>query len=152
MWPLCQSVWDSTSHALVACPVIKTCWKGTSFWLLLKHVGHLSLFDIFLWKKEKLSKPELERFAMRAWATWKERLCLIHKQKVCSGGINVDWREILLNDFQYARLALSPWLETSQCNSPGKWVAPPINKLRLDVDAAYNEGSKLRNWRGGQKP
>ncbi|XP_073307113.1 uncharacterized protein [Primulina huaijiensis] len=30
-------------------------------------------------------------------------------------------------------------MEHNKCNSPKVWVAPPENKLRLDVDAAYNE-------------
>ncbi|XP_073019468.1 uncharacterized protein [Primulina eburnea] len=92
---------------------------------------------------------------MRAWATWTERLSLIHKKKEFSGGISTDWSEILLHDFQHSRLALSPLLGTRQCTSSGKWVAPPKDKLRLDVDAAYNEesncfaiGGVVRNHEG----
>ncbi|XP_073061928.1 uncharacterized protein [Primulina eburnea] len=92
---------------------------------------------------------------MRAWATWMERLSLIHKKKECSSGISTDWSEILLHDIQHSRLALSPLLGTRQCTSPGKWVAPPKDKLRLDVDTAYNEesncyaiGGVVRNHEG----
>ncbi|XP_073041762.1 uncharacterized protein [Primulina eburnea] len=91
--------------------------------------------------KEKLSKLEFEMFAMRTWATWSERLSLTHKKKERSDGINADWSEILLHDFQHARLALSFTREPTKCNSPKVWVAPPEDKLRLDVDAAYNADS-----------
>ncbi|XP_075499320.1 uncharacterized protein LOC142537712 [Primulina tabacum] len=38
-------------------------------------------------------------------------------------------------------LALSSTREPNKCISPKVWVSPPEDKLRLDVDAAYNEDS-----------
>ncbi|XP_075499758.1 uncharacterized protein LOC142538287 [Primulina tabacum] len=141
MCPLCHYSCDSSCHALFMCPLIKACWLGTSFWPTFKKVGHLSTIDIFLWMKENLSKIDFERFVVRAWATWNERLSLIHKKKDLAGGTNSDWSEIFLNDFQMARKSLYSPAGKNQCHSPEIWMGPPEDKLKLDVDDAYNEGS-----------
>ncbi|XP_073136975.1 uncharacterized protein [Henckelia pumila] len=80
---------------------------------------------------------------MRTWATWSERLSLIH------------WSETLLKDFQTAQMSLiQDRLQGLECSSI-KWSAPPVNCLRMDVDAAYIErtgqyafGGLIRNHQG----
>ncbi|XP_075500174.1 uncharacterized protein LOC142538760 [Primulina tabacum] len=108
------------------CPLIKPCWNGTSFWPTLKR---------------NLSKIDFERFVVRAWATWNERLSLVHKKKEFVGGTNSDWSEIFLTDFHLARKSLYSAAGEIKCLSPATWMGPPEDKLRFDVDAAYNEGS-----------
>ncbi|XP_073120144.1 uncharacterized protein [Henckelia pumila] len=144
--PLCCSSCDSTTHALFFCVVVKSCWKDTRFWVILKQMRHLEIFDIFLWMKDTLSRLDFEVFVMRSWATWCERLCVVHKSKGFSAVLNVDWSESLLGDFRSAWLALKFCNEGEDCKSADKWIAPPINCLRIDVDAAYNENQQLCLW------
>ncbi|XP_073313627.1 uncharacterized protein [Primulina huaijiensis] len=116
--PLCKASWDSTGHALFVCDAIKSCWKESRFRPLLKQVRHLEVFDILLWMKDKLSKKEFEVFAMRPFATWSERLRLIHKNQGRLEITNTDWSETQLNDFQLAQDAISIWPVDVQCSSP----------------------------------
>ncbi|XP_075473945.1 uncharacterized protein LOC142505003 [Primulina tabacum] len=155
MCPLCHSNGDSTCHALFSCPIIKPCWKGTRFWMALKQVCHLETIDVLLWMKEKLSRPMFEEFVMRTWATWHNRLRLIHKTMRRVEGLSADWSESLLIEFQQARRAISIDPLKSLCKSPNVWCAPPVDKFRLDIDAVFNEnthnyviGGVVRNSQG----
>lgn len=72
-------------------PVIKRCWKETDFWVLLKQVRLLDVFDVFIWMKDRLNREEFEYFAVRSFATWSERLELVHNSEKRSQGVNADW-------------------------------------------------------------
>ncbi|XP_073137724.1 uncharacterized protein [Henckelia pumila] len=99
----------------------------------------MEITDIFFWMKDTLSRMDFEKFAMRTWATWSQRLKLVHNSKGNSRDINVEWSEKLLYDFHNARMALKLDSMGEVSRSSDKWVAPPVNSLKLDVDAAYNE-------------
>ncbi|XP_073015691.1 uncharacterized protein [Primulina eburnea] len=139
--PLCHFGMDSTSHALFSCRAVKACWKETIFWRFLKQVRHMEVLDIAQWMKEKLTRMEFEFFAIRAYAIWSERLKKVHDSDSRNVVANVDWCEPLLRDFQEARKLLTYSRSLEPTNSPKTWIAPPLNHLRLDVDAAYNETS-----------
>ncbi|XP_073137815.1 uncharacterized protein [Henckelia pumila] len=118
-------------------------------------VCHLDVLDLFLWFKQKLKKNDFEVFVMRTWATWNERLRLIHKNDSGTKGILSDWGEKLLQEFQSARTALDVGFAKSNCSSPETWAAPSENNLQMNVDAAYNEntssfaiGRVIRNHEG----
>ncbi|XP_075483594.1 uncharacterized protein LOC142523746 [Primulina tabacum] len=93
--PLCHYSCDSSSHAVFMCLLIKPCWNGTSFWPTLKRVGHLSTIDIFIRMKENLSKIDFERFVVRAWATWNERLSL--PEKSSASPLRLGWGHQKIN-------------------------------------------------------
>lgn len=127
---LCHLLCDSTAHALLTCPIIKHCWKGTDFWPILKLLRHLDVMVISLWVKEKLSKHEFEAFVMRYWAIWREILRLTHNRGECNSTINIEWCESLLYDFQEARRALRISSARDTLCAPTVWIAPHVHSLR----------------------
>lgn len=52
-----------------------------------------------------------------------------------------DWSFALLRDFQEARKTLHISQDSSSRVTQPRWIPPPVNQLRLEVDAAYNENS-----------
>ncbi|XP_073014553.1 uncharacterized protein [Primulina eburnea] len=102
----------------------------------------MEVFDIVLWMESKLTRKDFEFFATRAYAVWRERLRVVHNNDAKKKGINVEWCETMLCGFQEARLSLlNSSASRAHSSSPNQWIAPPINHLRLDVDAAYNVNS-----------
>ncbi|XP_073025234.1 uncharacterized protein [Primulina eburnea] len=142
VFPLCNYGLDTTSHALFACPIFKPCWKYSGYWLFLKGVRFLDVFDIFIGMKENLGKLEFEFFAMRTYAIWSERLKIVHKQKSTIKLLNVDWSEVLLHEFQSGQSSHLK-ITCPPTASPFTLLldSPPFNQLCLDVDAAYKETS-----------
>lgn len=71
----------------------------------------------------------------------------------------MSWSEALLREFQDAKSSsLKSFRNDDSSPSPRLWKAPPVNDLRLDVDAAYNENSNnfalggvVRNHEGGNR-
>ncbi|XP_073137758.1 uncharacterized protein [Henckelia pumila] len=139
--PLCFQGRDDSTHALFSCPIVKSGWKSSKFWTILKKVRHLELIDIFLYLQESLSKLDVENVVMRSWAIRKARQDIIHNNVVPSLAMNVDWCEGFLRDFQYVAGAIVNFHNRNSTLPDVKWLAPPFSQLRLDVDAAYKEST-----------
>ncbi|XP_075521308.1 uncharacterized protein LOC142554524 [Primulina tabacum] len=105
-------------------------------------VRMMEMFDITLWMKSKLNRKDFEFFATRTYAVWMERLRTVHNNDSKKKMINVEWCETMLCGYQEARTSMLISASTREhISSPSRWIAPPINQLRLDVDAAYNVNS-----------
>ncbi|XP_073061791.1 uncharacterized protein [Primulina eburnea] len=71
-----------------------------------------------------------------------ERLRAVHNNDSKKKEINAEWCENMLYGYQEARTStLTLASNRDHISSPSRWIAPPINHLRLDVDAAYNVNS-----------
>ncbi|XP_073121298.1 uncharacterized protein [Henckelia pumila] len=76
--PLCHFHNDSTTHALFFCLMVKSSWKITEFWHLLKQERNLDTWDLIHLMRANLKTLQFEMFAVCSWAIWTERNRLLH--------------------------------------------------------------------------
>ncbi|XP_073121176.1 uncharacterized protein [Henckelia pumila] len=80
---------------------------------------------------------------MRTWATWTERLGVIHGKESCSKKLSADWSIPILCEFKKASKTLNSPLRMNAMSTKEKWMPPPVSQLRLDTDAAVKEDKNL---------
>ncbi|KAK6134046.1 hypothetical protein DH2020_032225 [Rehmannia glutinosa] len=152
---LCWHGQDSTIHSLFFCPALKKIWKNQdwTYWLHFARFG--STLELCIWMQTNLAQEEFEAFATHTWLCWKERQRVIHGNGECSQIKMVEGAGKYLENFQKARLIHKNSSREVETEGLMKWIPPPKEKLRLDVDACVNFGKGLfgiggviRNWAG----
>lgn len=116
---------------------MKSAWKDILFKVFLKQVKHLDIIDIFLSMKERLSRKDLDLFALHTWAVWKERMRILHNSDRFRKGADLEWSRSVLRDYHNARAALNTDSASMRSRPLPRWNKPPLNHVRLEVDAAF---------------
>ncbi|XP_073137264.1 uncharacterized protein [Henckelia pumila] len=135
---LLQCLCHSTCHALFWFHEAMICWKGTMFLPFLKTVKNLGIIDVFIWMEKMLCRKDLEKFAMRTWAIWKERMRISLGPDHLHANISVEWSGTMLSEFHRARESVLICSKEHTSMPQARWSKPPSNQLHLDVDAALN--------------
>ncbi|KAK6134108.1 hypothetical protein DH2020_032149 [Rehmannia glutinosa] len=124
-----------------------------TYWLHFVRFG--STLELCIWMQTNLAQEEFEAFATHTWLCWKERQRVIHGNGECSQIKMVEGAGKYLENFQKARLIHKNSSREVETEGLMKWIPPPEEKLRLDVDACVNFGKGLfgiggviRNWAG----
>lgn len=64
---LCIFLEDTTSHALFFCPAMKTFWKQSGIWSILKHFKGLEMMEICLAIRTDLYNQQVEKLVVHSW-------------------------------------------------------------------------------------
>ncbi|XP_073041771.1 uncharacterized protein [Primulina eburnea] len=141
--PLCMNQEDSTSHAIISCPMVRGFWKGNPVWTNLKRTGCSAIQDICFWVMNHLSKADCEEFMCQAWLIWGVRCTFLHdqeKQELQPPRTNAS---VLLEDYRAAVRDLSINQHHSATTSQETWQPPLEGTVRIDVDASFNTAAKV---------
>lgn len=91
------------------------------------------------WLLDHTTRNELMQFCYQAWKICGERCWAAHNND------NRELRKINCNasDFlhEYSQAKSTFYSTASVSSSPAKWMAPPVDFLRLDIDASFPENS-----------
>ncbi|XP_073057064.1 uncharacterized protein [Primulina eburnea] len=134
---------DSTSHAIISCPMVRGFWKRNPAWTNLKRTGCSAIQDICFWVMNHLSKADCEEFMCQAWLIWSARCTFLHdqeKQELQPPRTNAS---VLLDDYRAAVRDLSINQHHSATTSQETWQPPLEGTVRIDVDASFNTAANV---------
>ncbi|XP_073154204.1 uncharacterized protein [Henckelia pumila] len=141
--PLCFSFVDTLCHALFLCPVIKRLWKKNDVWAALKHCTLLCSEDVCHWLLTFPDRGQIEEFICQTWSIWGERCRVVHindKRELRDVALN---GKVMIHDYQSAVQGCAISKSVGPLYSPHSWSLPPTGKLRLDVDASFDEDNNM---------
>ncbi|XP_075515861.1 uncharacterized protein LOC142550670 [Primulina tabacum] len=98
----------------------------------------MDFLDTFIRMKAVLRKKDMKVFAMRTWAVWHDKLRILHEKVPGCAQLDVEWSASLLKDFKEARESLITAPAPKPLPQLERWTRPPVNTLKLEVDAAVN--------------
>ncbi|XP_075473411.1 uncharacterized protein LOC142504428 [Primulina tabacum] len=116
----------------------KSWWKFVWSLSVPPKVKDMDFLDTFIRMKSVLRKEDMEVFAMRTWAVWHDRLRILHEKVPGCAQFDVEWSASLLKDFKEARESLITVHAPKPLPQLERWTRPPVNTLKLDVDATVN--------------
>ncbi|XP_075475824.1 uncharacterized protein LOC142513002 [Primulina tabacum] len=116
----------------------KSWWKFIWSLSVPPKVKDMDFLDTFIRMKAVLRKEDMEVFAMRTWAVWHDRLQILHEKVPGCAQLDLEWSASLLKDFKEARESLITAPAPKPLPQLERWTRPPINTLKIEVDAAVN--------------
>ncbi|XP_073119950.1 uncharacterized protein [Henckelia pumila] len=115
----------------------------------------MEFLDALMWMRRVLNIEEFEKFVMRLWVVWHERMRVLHSKREVIENLDVNWSETYLREFQNANAALKISHEHRNTDYSSNYSNFMSTDLRLEVDAAVNEdkdrcgiGGVVRNEEG----
>ncbi|KAL5546402.1 hypothetical protein UlMin_006089 [Ulmus minor] len=135
---LCGFGYETTSHALFWCPLVKRLWKSSVFGECLQMLRSASIVDLLTWARHRWNKEQIEVFMVQVWEMWNLRNDIIHGKQKTSTGNEMQQAEMMLVEYKRCR----PLVHNSgHITVPRdiKWTVPPRGCFRLDVDAGFDE-------------
>ncbi|GMN53247.1 hypothetical protein TIFTF001_022384 [Ficus carica] len=130
--PRCKDVMESTSHAILDCPISQMVWKMSRFWKVIESRKAMPFADLL---RVMPSVVPMEDFALICWLAWK---LWGERNKVVHGGEAGDPQAIFeLSIASYGEwqvLNRAPTL--SQAVGSDVWEPPQPGYLKLNIDAS----------------
>uniref|UniRef100_A0A803QCM2 RNase H type-1 domain-containing protein n=1 Tax=Cannabis sativa TaxID=3483 RepID=A0A803QCM2_CANSA len=139
---LCLNAWESVGHALFSCKHARHVWKIVGFSFKNKAAVSMKIEDFLFQISECYTKSELETIFCTMWSIWSDRNNVIHGKLPQQPTVIYAKAQNFLNNYKstqllYLHAGLSPAATPSTCKA---WTPPPPTCLKLNVDAAFDEG------------
>ena len=153
----CQSCGERDEirlHAIFFCELIRQVWYDTRYSTLLDSYPRRTMAGLWLLRFDHMAKIELELMCILEWFCWYKWNKLVHgdnnRRNLAS---LLEATKDYLHEFQICQRG--QLITSSICNKLEKWNRPPINMLKLNVDASVSNnsnhigiGAVVRDFRG----
>ena len=91
---------------------------------------------------QALKTDDLEFFCILSWAIWSDRNKSVFANSSSEAIPIVEDSFSYLREFQRCQLMLTV-KSPANCDTVKRWQAPPLGKLKLNVDAAFNQALNM---------